>query len=93
MNVLARKNCWEVMKCGRQPGGKKVGELGVCPASINSESDCFNGGKNAGRYCWAITGTLCHGKVRGTYAEKFGNCLKCKFLNQVSEEEGRYFGL
>jgi hypothetical protein len=26
-------NCWEVKKCGREPGGVKVKELGVCPAS------------------------------------------------------------
>jgi hypothetical protein len=26
-------NCWEIKKCGRQRGGKKVNELGECIAS------------------------------------------------------------
>ena len=28
-----RLNCWEVKKCGREPGGKSVATLGVCPAA------------------------------------------------------------
>ena len=31
-------NCWEVKKCGREPGGAKVAELGVCPASTGNKS-------------------------------------------------------
>ncbi len=88
---MARKNCWEVMKCGRQPGGQKVEEFGVCPATIPGEYDGKNGGKHGGRYCWAIVGTLCHGEIQGTFAMKINNCLYCKFLKQVNEEEGRFF--
>ena len=90
---MARKNCWEVKKCGRQPGGEKVEEFGVCPAAIHGEYDGKNGGKYGGRYCWAIVGTLCHGEIQGTFAMKISNCLYCKFLKQVNEEEGRYFVL
>ena len=89
----ARKNCWEVKKCGRQPGGEKVEEYGVCPAASPSEYDGKNGGKCSGRFCWAIAGTLCDGKIQGTFAKKIMNCILCDFLKQVNEEEGPNFVL
>jgi hypothetical protein len=88
---LARKNCWEVKKCDRQPGGKKVEEFGVCPAAMPSEYDGKNRGKYSGRFCWAVAGTLCHGEIQGTFAKKLQNCIYCDFLKQVNKEEGRYF--
>ena len=32
-----KKNCWEVMNCGREITGSKVDELGTCPANIESK--------------------------------------------------------
>ena len=90
---MERKNCWEVKKCGRQPGGEKVGEYRVCPAAEPSEYDGTNRGTYGGRFCWAIVGTLCDGTPQGTFARKFMNCLDCEFLKQVNEEEGRNFVL
>jgi hypothetical protein len=81
-------NCWEFMDCGRQPGGKHTGELGVCPAASETKVDGINGGKNAGRFCWYIAGTFCSGKVQGTFAAKFEDCLKCPFLREVLRQEG-----
>jgi hypothetical protein len=63
-------NCWEFMKCGRQAGGEKVHELGVCPAYPDS-----------GNICARIVGTMCRGRVQGMFAEKFGSCLICDFYN------------
>lgn len=63
-------NCWEFKKCGREAGGPKAAELGVCPAYPDH-----------GRRCAEVTGTLCGGKVQGTFAHKLGNCLKCDFYN------------
>ena len=80
-------NCWEFKKCGREPGGSKVEELGVCPAAIEERTDGIHGGKNGGRVCWAISGTLCGGKVQGTHAMKVGNCLNCEFYQIVQKEE------
>ena len=49
-------NCWEAMDCGRHKGGKKVDELGVCPASLEKRLDGVNGGVNGGRSCcWKKT--------------------------------------
>jgi hypothetical protein len=82
-------NCWEYKKCGRQPGGAKASELGVCPACTETRLEGVNSGKNGGRSCWALTGTLCGGQVQGTFASKLGNCLKCEFYILVTEEEGK----
>lgn len=85
---MAKQNCWEFKQCGRQPGGAKVAELGVCPATQEKRLEGVNSGRGGGRCCWALTGTLCGGKVQGSYAMKLGNCLKCEFFLQVRQEEG-----
>ena len=85
---MAKRNCWEVMKCGREPGGSKVGEKGVCPTALAVEVDGMNCGHNGGRACWAISGTLCKGKVQGEFALKYRDCRNCNFYKLVKEEEG-----
>jgi hypothetical protein len=90
---MERKNCWEIKGCGRQPGGDKVEELGVCSAALPGAFDSVNKGECAGRFCWAVAGTLCGGKAQGTYAKKLANCLACPFLLQVQVDEGRFFVL
>ena len=40
-------NCWEYMKCGREKGGEKADELGVCPAYPDH-----------GQHCACIAGTF-----------------------------------
>jgi hypothetical protein len=82
-----KQNCWEFKKCGRQPGGNKVAELGICPATVYADLHGAHGGKNAGRSCWAIAGSLCGGKIQGTYAQKLHNCWRCEFMNLVKKEE------
>lgn len=61
-------NCWEFKKCGREEGGAKIAELGVCPAYPND-----------GRRCAHIAGTLCGGKVQGCFASKVATCMQCEF--------------
>ncbi len=84
-------NCWEFKKCGRQPGGIKTGELGVCPAATEVKHNGKNGGRNGGRYCWKIAGTLCGGQVQGTYAQKLSNCVVCEFYKSVRAETAESF--
>lgn len=83
-----KKNCWEIMNCGREPKGKKARELGVCPASLDERLSGVHEGKNAGRACWLIAGTFCDGKVRGTFAGENKDCTLCDFFNLVKSEEG-----
>lgn len=85
---MGKKNCWEVKNCGRQAGGIKAADFGVCPANTERRVDGVNGGTAGGRACWAVTGTLCGGQVQGTFATKLGNCMACEFYKMVQTEEG-----
>ena len=88
---MTRLNCWEFKKCGREPGGAKAAELGVCIAATETRLNGVNGGSNGGRACWCTSGSLCGGKVQGTFAAKIGNCMQCGFYQRVGEEEGYSF--
>jgi hypothetical protein len=87
------RNCWEHKHCGREPGGVNADELGVCAAATAESFDGVNRGKNAGRCCWQVAGTLCGGAVRGTFAQKAISCLFCDFFRRVRDEEGQDFQL
>ena len=63
-------NCWEFKKCGREQGGEKVEDFGVCPAYPDH-----------GTTCARITGTLCDGEVQGTFPTKLGHCMSCGFYD------------
>jgi len=63
-------NCWEFKKCGREKGGHNSKTLGVCPAYPDHGDNCAR-----------VAGTLCGGKVQGTFAMKIHDCLQCKFFN------------
>ena len=82
-----KKNCWEFKNCGRQVGGEKATELGICPAATEERLDGVHDGKKGGRACWVIAGTICRGEVQGTFAKKFEACEKCDFYTQVRNEE------
>ncbi len=86
-------NCWEFKKCGRQPGGVHVRDLGICPVTQETRLDGEHGGSYAGRACWVVAGSLCGGEMQGTFAEKFKNCEQCDFYQSVREEEYPEFRL
>jgi hypothetical protein len=77
--MTAKMNCWEFKKCGK---------MGTCPASTLSSADGYLGGRNAGRSCVYVTGTLCSGTIQGTFKEKEKNCLACDFFLVLKKEEG-----
>ncbi len=82
-------NCWEFKNCGREPGGSKTSEFGVCPAAMTEAANGWNSGKNGGRSCWAIAGTFCGSKVQGAFALKLSSCMTCEFFKKVVHEEGK----
>lgn len=88
---MKKTNCWEHNTCGREPGGANIHELGVCPASTEQRLDGINEGENAGRACWAITGTFCNGGVEGRFAAKVESCLQCDFYQKVCREQNSNF--
>jgi hypothetical protein len=83
----AKENCWEATRCGRQPGGIRAHDLGVCPVSTCDEYTGVHDGAKAGRACWVVTGSLCKGSVQGPFSQKFENCMQCEFFNRVKHEE------
>jgi hypothetical protein len=85
---MRKLNCWEIKKCGREIGGNKTDDLGVCPAAADEASNGLNEGKNGGRICWSLAGTFCGGKVQGDFAQKTVSCMTCDFFKKVKEEEG-----
>ncbi len=87
MEATVKHNCWEIKKCGREPGGLHAQDLGVCPASEEKRLDGVHDGRNAGRSCWVVAGTLCGGEVQGTFAQKYKNCQVCDFYEQVRQQE------
>ena len=60
--------CWEYMGCGRDKDSSIK-----CPAF-----------PHFGRTCWAVAGTLCAGKIQGTFAQKYDDCHRCKFYQSIS---------
>ncbi len=89
-DVMRKKNCWDVMKCGRQPGGRYEEDFGVCTAATEATLNGVHGGHNAGRLCWAVAGTF-GSNACGTFIEKYQDCTRCKFYKQVrKEEEGSF---
>jgi len=91
MTKKTKQNCWEFMKCGREPNGSNADNLGVCPASTAESQNNINNGVNAGRFCWKVAGTLCFDTITGTYASSIVSCLQCPFFKKVKAEEGKYF--
>jgi len=67
--------------------------LGICPAATDASNNGLNCGVNGGRTCWAVAGTLCGGKVQGTFAQKRLACMACDFFQLVRPEEGNQFTL
>lgn len=49
------------------------------------------GGKNGGRSCWVLEGTLCGGEIQGNFMQKLANCTPCEFYKQVQQQEGDAF--
>lgn len=83
-------NCWELLDCGRVPGGKHV-DKGICPVFTESQYNGVNHGHNGGRICWAVSGTFCKGEVQGSFAQKKLTCMTCPVYKEVKVEENKDF--
>ncbi len=90
---MGKLNCWEIKQCGREKGGSKSQDLGICPASLDESCNGINKGKNAGRICWAIAGTFCGSQVQGDFAQKSVSCMSCEVFKHTKLEEAENFCL
>ncbi len=86
-----KMNCWEFHECGREAGGAKAHELGVCPSATAEKYHGVHGGTKAGRACWVVAGTYCEGKVQGSFADKHEECFSCEFYQHVKDQEKGQF--
>ena len=86
-----KQNCWEFKKCGRELGGNKALDLGLCLAVIEVSLDGDHDGEFGGRACWVLAGTKCNGHILGTFAQKYKECEKCDFYEYVKKQEGDEF--
>ncbi len=77
---MKKQNCWEVMKCGKESNSEDdfFSEDGTCPASTELCTDGVNDGKNAGRACWVIEGTLGEDEVQGDHFSKASVSLRIR---------------
>lgn len=83
---MAGQNCWEYKNCERIPGGARAVELGICPVYNYASADGFCGGKNGGRACAFISGSLCNGYVHGTQKDKESDCHECDFYHILEQK-------
>ncbi len=60
--------CWEITNCGRIPGGRRAGELGVCPAY-----------PDGGEKCVRQLESCCDGDSGDRLPLALHQCLKCEF--------------
>jgi len=67
-------------------GKKKCSE---CPVPSNANYNGINGGKNGGRVCWIILGTLCNENQQLVGTRQLEGCADCDFYRAVKEEEGK----
>lgn len=84
-------NCWEVMNCGKEPGGAGIDQGRVCPVAEDRKLWGRNRGLYAGRSCGNILGTLCEGWVQDTFEAKIEACSRCTFFDLVKHEERARF--
>ncbi|MBW2327347.1 MAG: hypothetical protein JRF45_12935 [Deltaproteobacteria bacterium] len=68
-----------------------MSEYGICPAARDTSLDGINQGNKGGRACWAVSGTLCLGRVREGFGSKECDCERCDFFQLVQLEQGKYF--
>jgi hypothetical protein len=83
-----RLNCWEVFRCGKEPGGPNAHLNGPCQAALDEKADGINGGSNGGRICWAISGTPCDLEAKDSKATKLTSCMTCDFFVRVLRDKG-----
>ena len=85
--INEKQNCWEYMKCGREPNGSRVEQLGVCPAATADTYHGINSGQNGGRFCWKVIGTRCFETINKHTPRKLISCIQCAFFKKVKSEE------
>jgi len=83
----AKMNCWDFKRCNSNTGNDRIKKSDVCPVFSKTALDGINGGKNGGRSCWLIPGTLCGSRIQRAIIPKSIACRLCDFKRHVLREE------
>ncbi len=86
-----KHNCWEFNHCGREFGGSEIHQYGVCQSVTFTAFNGTNNGFNAGRYCWAVSGSIKDSPKTCIHHPPFEDCEQCEFYLSVKEEENINF--
>ena len=78
-SISKKQNCWEFMKCGKEPGGENNAELGICRAAAEEFFNGINSGKNGDRICFVVAGLFSLDEVQGIFAKNYASCEDCSF--------------
>ena len=52
-----------------------------CPVKIRKSCPAWE--YRAGRFCWCICGTICHGKVQDSWQKKMKICRQCQMFRMT----------
>ncbi len=85
-----KQNCWEVKRCGREPGGHRTASHGLCLCATAAHLDGANGGRNGGRICWQVRANS-PGLPGAPDCQDATGCLDCGFIYRVVQEAGTGF--
>ena len=80
-------HCWEKLH-GRQPGGERSVEFGICPVSVEAKTHMIHEGINGGRACWAIQRKFNGNDLQCKLDQKLDHSIQCDFYSEVKGEEG-----
>ena len=84
--MVSKKNCWDLMGCGREVDGENANELGICPAAMDQELTAANSGSCGGRACWKVRVKVGNKTIpQWSHPEK--DCLTCSVFQMVRKEE------
>jgi DNA-binding XRE family transcriptional regulator len=72
--LLARKNA-------RDRDHMPCWDIERCP--METRQNCPAWEFQSGSLCWFINGTLCHGEVQASWAEKMEKCRKCSVFRSI----------
>jgi len=64
-----------------QDGAKPCWDIQDCPGEVREKCPAWE--FQSGHLCWFISGTICHGEVRGDWESKMKICRQCKVFNSM----------
>lgn len=86
--MAGTRNCWEIARCGREPGGSQAQALGVCPAALGESGNSIRHIEASERVSGTVTGNLCYAEIQGTTASQPEACPHCEATWRIQGDEG-----